>query len=132
MLKKRITRLLLAGVFLLASEILYCQAKPNLIDGRNDGYCEKCQKVLDEMPKEVLFGLHVRPDGSIYFSMNDRQWFDKLFNHDSYGVTVDIISKDRYNCSNTIDDKKGIPKGHVLPGVYKKDLLKNSNELMPY
>ena len=46
-------------------------------------------------------------------------------------MTVDIISKDRYNCSNTIDDKKGIPKGHVLPGVYKKDLLKNSNELMP-
>ena len=83
------------------------------------------------MPKEVLFGLQLHDDGSIYFSMTDKQWFDKLFNHDSYGVTIDIISKDRYNCSKTVDLQSGLPKGYMLPGVYRKNLIKNSSDLVP-
>ncbi|HEX6181236.1 MAG TPA: hypothetical protein VFZ47_08295, partial [Chitinophagaceae bacterium] len=131
LLTKRFKGLLISGLLLLPGEILYCQIKPNFIDGRQHNYCKSCITVLDEMPKEVLFGLHLNDDGSIYFSMNDRQWFEKIFNHDSYGVAVDIISKDRYNCSKNIDNQPGIPKGHILPGVYKNDLIRNSKDLMP-
>jgi hypothetical protein len=82
------------------------------------------------MPKEVLFGLQINDDGNIYFSMSDKQWFEKIFKNNSYGVTIDIISKERYNCSKRVVEKFKIPKGVILLGVYKTDLLSNSEELV--
>jgi len=78
------------------------------------------------MPKEVLFGIHIFENGEIYFSMNDKNWFDKLFINNTYGVTVDIISKDRYDCGKNAKYSTNVPKGFMLPGVFKQDLINNS------
>jgi len=49
-----------------------------------------------------------------FFSMNNKQWFDKIFKSDSYGVTVDIVTKDRYACSLKTDQQFALPKGTML------------------
>ena len=59
---------------------------------------------------EVLFGLQINDDGELYFSMGDKNWFNKSFTIHSYGVTIDIITTERSNCTNNISEKSGIPK----------------------
>lgn len=125
-IKKTLLFIILSFFYLLC----FGQTKSQFIDGREGNYCTTIQKVISEMPKEVLFGIHINSDGDVYFSMSDRNWFDKVFKNDSYGISVDIISKARYNCSLELEGNLGIPRGIVLPSIYKKQLLQNSNELI--
>ena len=74
------------------------------------------------MPKEVLFGIDIHQNGDIYFSMNDKNWFNKIFKNNSYGVTVDLVSKDKYSCNRDNGTASGIPKGIFIPPTYKPDL----------
>lgn len=113
----------------LHSFICSGQKKSLFIDGRYGNYCISTQKIVNDLPKEVLFGVHVYPNGEVYFSMSDRVWFEKIFSSDSYGVSVDIISKTRYDCSQTTSGGTSIPRGVVLTGTYRKQLLANSSEL---
>src|SRR5688500_11925611 len=61
-----------------------------LIDGREHKYCEGCRQLIQDMPPEVLFGIQINENGDVYFSMNNKEWFNKIFKSDSYGVTIDI------------------------------------------
>jgi hypothetical protein len=61
----------------------------------NTNTAQACMQVIEAKPPEVLFGIRISNNGDVYFSMNNRQWFDKIFKNNSYGVTVDLISKDR-------------------------------------
>jgi hypothetical protein len=100
----------------------------NLVDGRQHRYCESCTQLLDEAPPEVMFGFQINDNGEIYFSMSNINWFNKILKNDSYGITVDLVSKDRYKC-NTSTPEFSLPKGKMLAPVYRKDLLKNNTEL---
>lgn len=130
MFKNSIIGFLLLGIFSLTGYFSYSQNNPRFIDGREHNYCTKCRSVLDDMPKEVLFGIQINDDGSVYFSISDKQWFEKIFKNNSYGVTVDVISKDQYNCKKNFNESVNIPRGFVLPGIYKDDLVRNSSELV--
>jgi CRISPR/Cas system-associated exonuclease Cas4 (RecB family) len=126
---QRVQTLLLVTFISLLGKVSYCQTKSKFIDGREHNYCTSCKSLLDEMPKEVLFGLQINNDGEVFFSMSDKKWFEKIFKNNSYGVTIDIVSKERYLCTKVSTERFGIPKGHILPGVYKNELLNNSDEL---
>jgi len=99
-------------------------------DGRESAECASCQEMIDEMPKEVLFGIQINPNGDVYFSMTDKKWFDKLFKNDSYGVAVDLIPKSRYDCSKDNSTDFKIPKGTAITGIYRKQLLAGNNKLV--
>lgn len=96
-----------------------------LLDGREHRYCESCQSFIQSKPEEVLFGIDINEAGEVYFSMNDKTWFDKIFPNDSYGISVDLVSKDRYACNKDIEDFD-LPKGKMLFPVYRPVLLKNN------
>ena len=88
---------LLIGILLLALNSK-SQLPFDLIDNREHKYCAPCKTLIEEKPIEVLFGVHVNTDGNIYFSMNNMEWFNKIFKNKSYGVTIDLVPKSRYAC----------------------------------
>jgi len=108
----------------------FAQLPYNLIDGRAHKYCEACQDLIQKKPDEVLFGIQVNSNGDIYFSMNNTEWFNKIFKNDSYGITVDIVSKARYSCKTAVQEFS-LPKGTILAPMYKAELVKMMDELVP-
>ncbi|MEO7263932.1 MAG: hypothetical protein ABIW38_03420, partial [Ferruginibacter sp.] len=125
-----IPKILIITTLIFLNFISPGQNKSRFVDGRDGNYCANTQKIISEMPKEVLFGIQINSNGEVYFSMSDKAWFEKIFRANSFGVSIDIISKSRYNCSIDLKDINGIPIGLVLPAIYKKELLENSNELV--
>ncbi len=119
----------LLSISLLINLTGLCQVPYNLIDNRQHKYCEPCQQVIHEKPPEVLFGININANGDIYFSMANKQWFDKLFKSNSYGITTDLVSKDRYTCDKMPAKMISLPMGTMIQPVYKKDLVKNQEEL---
>jgi hypothetical protein len=80
----------------------------------------------------VLFGIDIKQDGSIYFVMSSKIWFDKIFSSNSYGVSVDLVSKDKYVCgaaSSSSAENFSLPKGKIISPVYRNELLKNKLNL---
>ncbi|MBU2950622.1 hypothetical protein KO493_07935 [Tamlana agarivorans] len=60
--------------------------------------CKTCFEVLQIKPKEVQFA--VKRDGNnLYFEVNDKDWFNKLFHDEGAGIAIDIVTKDHYACS---------------------------------
>jgi hypothetical protein len=129
MLLTLFSRIVFINILVSFSFMSTAQTRYN--DARETTQCASCKAVIRDMPKEVLYGIHINLNGDVYFSMTDRNWFDKLFNNDSYGIAIDIISKTRYNCSIDISSNYNIPKGTVLPAVYRKQLLAGDNQLEP-
>ncbi len=81
------------------------------------------------MPPEVLFGIHFNSNGDIYFSLSNREWFDKIFKNNSYGISIDIVSKDRYACNNNSSKTDPLPRGIMTKPVYRLQILKGEKEL---
>src|SRR5262245_49899948 len=130
MFKKSFSKLLLTALAIMpVFTKSYSQFPYNIVDQRGHPYCEPCQDSIYAKPKEVLFGIQIMRDGSVYFSMDNIQWFNKIFKNDSYGVTADLVSKKRYSCGTTTlaEEEAGLPRGNILLPVYRRDLL-NGNE----
>src|SRR6185295_10867743 len=86
-------------VLILLSHHIFSQIPYGLVDGRNNGlYCENCRNIIESRPPEVLFGISISETGDIYFSMTNKEWFNKIFESGSSGITVDLVASDRYNC----------------------------------
>jgi len=95
----------------------------------NEKYDDKCtslKTVLARKPAEVLYGIH-NMNGEIIFSINDPEYFFKIFQHNGDGIAVDILSRDQYACGkkNTFA-ASAIHKGFLLPPVYLKEIKANS------
>ncbi len=80
------------------------------------------------MPKEVLFGVNVNTKGDVFFSISNKEWFDKIFKNKSYGISIDIVSKDRYNCNNKTTVLSEMPRGALLQPMYRDDMLNAEEE----
>lgn len=123
-MKKTLLAILLSCISILGL------TQTNFIDGRSDGNCKACQSVINSRPKEVLFGIHINESGEIYFSMNNKDWFEKIFKNNTYGVAVDIVTKDRYICTPNASLPQTLPKGVFTSAIYKNALLANNKELI--
>ncbi|NOS93892.1 MAG: hypothetical protein HOP30_18400 [Cyclobacteriaceae bacterium] len=112
--------------FLIVSQALIAQKTIPLIDGSEDSECVPCKAMIDKKPKEVLFGIYTKSNGDVYFTMDNIEWFHKLFANDEIGVSADFVVEDRYNCNQPPEKKNTIYKGIIIPPVYKKRLLANN------
>ncbi len=115
-------------LFLAATNLIFAQLPFNLVDARTGKSATSLNVLISNMPHEVLFGIDIEDDGSVYFSMNNKLWFDKIFKDNSFGVAVDLVSKDKYAC-NTVSRKSNsnaLPKGQIIRPVYQKDIIKNN------
>lgn len=121
-------RTLTVITFCFAATFVFSQT--NFKDGRADNNCASCQSIINNRPKEVLFGIHINEIGEIYFSMNNKDWFEKIFKNNTYGVAVDIVTKDRYICTPNATLPQILPKGVFTSGTYKNALLANNKELI--
>ncbi len=128
---KNIMKILCFTILLLFSINLSAQLPYNLIDGRDHKYCSSCRGLVQNMPPEVLFGIQINTNGDIYFLMSNTDWFHKIFKNNSYGVSVDLVSKDRYSCNKMVnDDELTLPKGMMIQPVYKSELVNGIDELV--
>lgn len=129
-IKNQESRYLIVFVFVLATRCVFAQIPYGLSDGRDrDLRCESCEKLINEKPDEVLFGIDIHANGEVYFSMTNKQWFEKIFSSPISGISVDVVSRDRYDCNRSLPVREAIPKGYLLPPLYKKDFKKNMKEL---
>jgi hypothetical protein len=108
-----------------------CQLPYNMQDGRQHRYCESCIEIIQSRPKEVLFGIDINTKGEVFFSMSNRQWFDKILKNESYSIAVDVVAKDRYDCANDIEKPFALPKGFLIKPVSRSELLLGMKELYP-
>lgn len=105
------------------------QSLYGLTDGRTSTYaCGDCIRMLNEKPREVLFGIHINNDNEVFFSMSSRYWFDKLFTGSEDGVTTDVVAKDQFECGQTAPRNK-IPLGHLFKPVYRTEMLQQLQDL---
>jgi hypothetical protein len=96
-----------------------------LTDGRDkDHRCDECEEIIQNKPKEILFGIHFI-NGNVYFSMTNETWFNKIFTQPSDGITVDIVAKDQFDCKKDPLRENKFPKGVFLKPVLLPELKKN-------
>jgi hypothetical protein len=131
MTARKYPNLLLSFLLFFTASNITGQLPYKLIDGREGNYCSSCKATISSMPREVLFGIQINADGNVYFSMNNTEWFTKIFSGNSYGVTVDLIPKDRYACGKDAgnDETDMLPRGTMLFPVFKPELVKGINGL---
>lgn len=119
--------------FLLSSILwvnVYAQKKPAEKETYGIGYnpqklgkaCIECLQNLQVMPTAVHFGLY-RIENELVFVMNDRDWFNKIFDDNDDAIAVDVIRRNQFPCRGRNDyDESKMVKGTMTPPVYKKSL----------
>ncbi|SDR80855.1 hypothetical protein SAMN04515667_0725 [Formosa sp. Hel1_31_208] len=95
----------------------------------NNEVCQKFSQTFFNRTKETKFAIK-RNNASLFFETNDVAWLNKLFSKSKDGIAVDIVAKDRYDCSAEELEPRQI-KGRLLAPVYTKRLksgLKQTKE----
>ena len=117
-------RVITVALLLLCGQCrLSAQTAAHLTDGRSsDLFCINYQRLIDSRPKEVQFGIDIQENGDVFFEMGNDEWFKKLFTP-GMAITVDIVSKDRYDCGKVISTA-GLFRGAVLPPLKWEDFAK--------
>ncbi|MFI0429898.1 hypothetical protein [Mariniflexile sp. HMF6888] len=85
-----------------------------------DIVCQQCFQTFNQKPKEVQFSI-IREQSNLYFQVNDKVWFNKLFKNQKDGLAIDIVSKEIYDCDEIIIGNPQI-KGELLQPVYTSKL----------
>ncbi|MBJ6367559.1 hypothetical protein JF259_05605 [Snuella sp. CAU 1569] len=114
---------LILSLFLLlsASYVLSQNTYDIVFPGTDrDQKCKLCFQIFNQKPSEVKFSIK-RENDKLFFEVNDRNWFNLLFNNAGDGVAVDIVMKDRYACESEPINNTQI-KGDLLKPVYSKEL----------
>ncbi len=88
--------------------------------------CVACTKMLSTKPREVQFGVLRDNDDNLFFVVNNKEWFEALTKAGINGLAVDVVSRDRYDCSKKLIKKRSGFKGHLLPPLNMKEIKQNS------
>ncbi len=81
----------------------------------HDQVCKPCLDAFMRKPKETQFS--VKRDGAnLFFEINDKEWLKRLIQHPDDGIAIDVVSKDRYRCNETLEEKQ--IKGVLLKPLY--------------
>lgn len=93
----------------------------------NDYYkkCQDCLNLINNKPKEIQFGIQRDEFDNLYFVVTRKEWFDMMIKKSGDGIAIDIISIDRYDCSNDKIENKSTIKGDLQKPLYKKELEQN-------
>jgi outer membrane protein OmpA-like peptidoglycan-associated protein len=82
--------------------------------------CQNFTSLFQQKPKEVNFSIQ-REGNHLYFQVNDKDWFNSIFSNPYDGIALDIIDKNRFDCSLKSIEGKQI-KGELLKPVYRQQL----------
>jgi hypothetical protein len=94
-----------------------------LTDGRdNHPNCAVWWQVWHTKPKEVLFGVMVQSDHSVWVACTSKEWLLKLLNQKTDGLAVDLVTKDQFACGKTKPSNLQYRQGYMLPPVYSPQL----------
>ncbi|NII29567.1 hypothetical protein HB364_31095 [Pseudoflavitalea sp. X16] len=121
-------RQLLACLFIASFSLDSYSQKIVIADARFDVSCRQTHQLIESKPGEVLFGIRIDKKGDVYFTMNSRAWFDKIFTSSQDGVTADLITKDLYGCNKTSPSYRQLPKGQYMQPVYLNYLKQNMKD----
>ncbi|MDO7171053.1 hypothetical protein [Mariniflexile sp. AS56] len=121
--------LLIISFAIFNFSVLSAQDKFGIIFPGNDRdqKCQECIQVFNQKPKEVQFSI-VRDQNRLYFQVNDKAWFQKLFKNAQDGLAIDVVSKEIYGCDEIIIGNPQI-KGELLRPVFTPKLR---GSLKPY
>ncbi|MBD0831055.1 OmpA family protein [Aestuariibaculum sediminum] len=85
-----------------------------------DQKCKACFQAFQQKPKEVKFSIN-REGSQLSFVVNDKQWFETLLVNTGDGLAIEIVSKNRYNCTvQNLEDRQ--LRGFLLKPVYAEAL----------
>ncbi len=87
--------------------------------------CEDCINLLNTKPNEIQFGIQKDDADNLFFVVTHKAWFDQLIKKSSDGIAIDIVSKDRYDCSTKPLNNQTPIKGDLQKPLYKKELEQN-------
>lgn len=92
-------------------------------DPTNGPECKACKNAFRKKPKEVRFAIKKDNQYNLFFEVTHEDWLDVLFKDADDGFLVDIISKDKYNCSlETIKSSESGIEGISLPPIFSKKI----------
>lgn len=116
-------------LFILVPSLAYGQLNNFKIKDPTNSKKDKCKKLnitFKKLPPEIRFSVFIdKRRIKVYFT--SKKEFQKIFNKRTDGLAIDIIDKNQYKCgapNQTMTNK--IHKGHLLPPVYKKELLRKA------
>ncbi|WP_370477127.1 hypothetical protein [Tamlana flava] len=89
--------------------------------------CETCIKAFKNQPAEAKFSIK-RENENLYFEINDKEWYNDLFQNVGDGLAIDIVLKDRYSCELETVKNTQI-KGLLLEPVYSEALKKGLKQV---
>lgn len=110
-------------IFFCTTKMGLCQLPYALKDARYIETSYASIELINQKPAEVLFGIYTDENNDIYFTMNNKEWFNKIIKNESYGITVDLVAKEKYSCNISTAENKTLPLGTILKPIYKKELL---------
>ncbi len=113
-------------ILLFLPGLLMGQDHYDLIFSANDQTekCSECLRLINNKPKEVIWGVDHDSDYNLYFSISSKAFFNKIFNGDQDGIAIDIVNRKRYDCSKEVIEKSDI-KGSLQKPIYRDELIKN-------
>ncbi len=85
--------------------------------------CQRCTQIFNQKPKEVNFSIVRDKANNLFFEINDKQWFNQVFKNAGDGIAIDVVIKDRYDCSE-VSIRDGQIRGELLKPVYASTLKK--------
>ncbi|MBN2259719.1 MAG: hypothetical protein JW702_04205 [Clostridiales bacterium] len=123
---KILSRLLAFSMILLTVN-LFGQQYFDIKNPGNDYYnkCQDCLNLINNKPKEIQLGIQRDEFDNLYFIVTRKEWFDMMIKKSGDGIAIDIISKDRYDCSKEKLEKKSTIRGDLQKPLYKKELEQN-------
>jgi len=81
----------------------------------HDQVCKPCLDAFMRKPKETQFSVK-REGANLFLEINDKEWLKRLVQHPDDGIAIDVVSKDRYRCNETLEEKQ--IKGVLLKPLY--------------
>jgi outer membrane protein OmpA-like peptidoglycan-associated protein len=95
------------------------------LNKKSETKCKHCIDAITNKPKEVRIGIHVDELNNLFFIVDQKELYNKLIKKRKDGIAIDIVSKERYNCSNKNTNDSSIVRGDFLKPIYKRQLNKN-------
>lgn len=87
-----------------------------------DSKCTECVQLIDNRPREVEFAFVRDSTNTIFFYISRKDFLAQMIDKKSDGLTIDIVSKDRYQCGKE-PENNGLMRGAVQEPIYKKDIF---------
>jgi len=116
---------ILCGIFFISLQVQSQNTQgvqiPKTLDRTE---CKPCMDAFRQKPKEVYFSIEKGEREALYFEINVPKWLKTLFKSSKDGLLIDMVSKDRYDCSlDKLKETNYGLRGTTTPFISGKRIL---------